>query len=60
VNRVAVDDGGRSRLHHPASVEDDDAHRDVPDNGEVVGDEEVAEAELVLEAPQQVEHLGLH
>jgi hypothetical protein len=32
----------------------------VPDHGEVVGDEQVAEAEFVLQAAQQVEHLGLH
>jgi len=60
VSGVVVDDGRGSRLHHPAPVEDGDAHRDVPDHGEVVGDEEVAEAQLVLEAPQQAEHLGLH
>ncbi len=34
----------------PAAVEDDDARCGVPDDGKVVGDKEVAEAKLVLEA----------
>src|SRR6202023_197229 len=41
-------------IHHA------DAVRHVPDHGEVVADEEVGEAELVLQVAHQVEDLGLH
>ena len=35
------------------------AVRDVPDDGQVVGDEHVGEAELVLQVLEQVDDLGL-
>jgi hypothetical protein len=45
VSGTVVDDGGGPRLEHPPLVEEDDARRDMADHGEVVGDEEIAEAE---------------
>ena len=42
-----------------AEVHDRDAVRDLPDDREVVGDEEVGDPELALEVPEQVEDLGL-
>ncbi len=60
VGGVLVDLGVPSDLHDPAQVHDADPVGDVPDHGQVVGDEDVGEVELRLEAVQQVDHLGLH
>src|SRR5215208_5185253 len=49
----------RRDLDQLAQVHHADAVGDVGDDGEVVGDEEISEAELALEVAQQVEHLGL-
>ncbi len=43
-----------------AEIHDRDAVADVLDDGEVVRDEEVGEAEFVLQIAQQIDHLRLH
>ena len=50
---------GGAALDDLAHVHDDDIVGDVLHDGEVVGDEEVGEAELVLEVHEEVEDLGL-
>ena len=47
------------QLDHPAQVHDPDPVADVLDHGEVVGDEQVGQAELLLEVVEQVQHLAL-
>ena len=47
-----------SHLHDIALVDNADAVRDEPDNGQVVGDEQIGGALLPLELFQQVQHLG--
>ena len=49
----------RRVLHDAAEIHDDDAVGDVFDDGEIVGDEEVGEAELALQIVQQVDDLRL-
>ena len=44
---------------HSSEIHDADAVADVADDGEVVGDEEVSELELLLEILHEVEDLGL-
>ena len=51
--------GGRL-LDQRAEVHHADPVGDVPDHREVVGDDQVGQAELVLQVLQQVDHLGLH
>jgi hypothetical protein len=51
---VAVGD-----LHHLAEVHDRDPVRDVPDNGQVVRDEHVGNAEPLLQLLEQVDYAGL-
>ena len=46
-------------LDDPAEVHHRDAIRDVADDGEIVGDEDVGEVELLLQVDEQVEHLRL-
>ena len=46
------------QLHDIALVDDGDAVRNVPHDREVVGDEQVGDAALLLQMAQQVEHLG--
>ena len=43
-----------------AEIHDGDAVADVLDDREVVGDEQVGQAELALQVAQQVDHLRLH
>src|SRR5439155_1491328 len=45
-------------LHELAEVHHADARAQVPDDGEIVGDEEVADARALLDVPQQVHDLG--
>ena len=59
VERGRVDHLARRGLDDVAEVHDRDAVRDLPDDREVVGDEEVGDPELALEVPQEVEDLGL-
>ena len=55
-----VDDGARrADLDDGAEIHHRDAMRDLPDQREVVRDEEVREPALVAEVEQQVEHLRL-
>ncbi len=49
----------RPAFHHQAAVEDDNTLRQELDHRDVVGDEQVAQAKLVAEVGQEVEHLGL-
>ena len=50
----------RPLLHREAQVHDEHVVRDVPDDAEVVRDEEVGEPELALQVGEQVQHLRLH
>ena len=59
VQGTAVDVGARGQLDHLAQVHDRDAIGDMTDHAEVVADEEVGQAELVLQVLQQVDHLRL-
>jgi hypothetical protein len=55
-----VDDGaGVTELDDAAEIHDRDAVADVLDHAEVVGNEEVGQAEAVLQVLEQVEHLRL-
>ena len=47
-------------LDDAAEIHHADAARHVPDHGEVVADEEIGEAELVLQVAHQIEDLRLH
>jgi hypothetical protein len=59
VTRRAVDLLGIGDLHDPAEVHHGDPVRDVPDDGQVVRDEDVGQLELVLQVLEQVDHLRL-
>src|SRR5690349_1354105 len=48
------------QLDDLAEVHDEDAIRDVTDDIEVVGDEDVGQPEVLLQVLEQVEDLGLH
>ena len=52
--------GGRAVLDDPPEVHHGDLVGDVPHDGEVVGDEQVRQSELVLEVLEQVDDLALH
>ena len=49
----------RSALDDAAEVHDDDAVADVPDDAEIVADEQVGERKRALQLDEQVEHLRL-
>ena len=53
-SRAAAISTSRPQIHHA------DARRHVPDHGEVVADEEVGQAQPVLQVAHQVEDLRLH
>ena len=55
----AIDLARLGHLDERAEVHDRDPVADVLDHAHVVGDEQVGQAELALEAAQQVEDLGL-
>ncbi len=55
VDRVAVAD-----LDDASGIHDGDALRDVADDREVVGDEEIGQAELALQVREQVDDLRAH
>ena len=46
-------------LDDPALVHDPDRLRHVPHDGEIVGDEQIREAELLLQVPEEVQDLRL-
>ena len=50
----------RAGLHHPAPEQHRHPVRDVPDQRQVVGDEQVADPEFALQSREQVEHLRLY
>ena len=54
-----VEGVGSGELDHTAEVHDGDPVADVTNNGQVMGDEQVAEVVLVLEVLQEVQHLRL-
>ena len=58
VDRSLVDVGRRRHLHQLAGVHDGHPVRDVAHHRQVVGDEQVGQAVLVLQVLQQVDHLG--
>ena len=60
VERIVVDPLGAAQLHHLAQVHDGNPVADVFDDAQVVGDEYIGEPELLLEPPEEVEHLGLN
>ena len=60
MGRVFVDLVLGSQLSHLAEIHDPDPVRDVPDDGQVVSDEDVGQSEFVLQLLHQVDHLGLH
>ena len=60
VRRRAVDVEVGALLHHAAEVHHRDAVGDVPHDRQVVGDEQVGQAEVVLQVLEQVDHLRLH
>ena len=60
VERAFEQDLAGSDLHEPSRAHDRDAIRHVVHHREVVGDEEIGEAELALEVLQEVQYLGLH
>ena len=59
MERASGDGVGGSDFHDAAEVHDGDASGDVADDGEVVGDEEVADAGFALEVHEEVEDLAL-
>src|SRR5260221_2014574 len=56
---VVVDGVAGSGFGDPAEVHDGDGVADVADDFEVVGDEQVGQAEVGLEVGEEVEYLGL-
>src|SRR5689334_7330129 len=60
VLRLQVEIGPVGGLDDLAEVHDHHAVRDVADDVEVVGDEDVREAEVALQVLEQVQDLGLH
>ena len=57
--RLPVDLLDRTDLDHLSEVHHEDTVRDVADDVEVVGDEDVGQIELRLEVGEQIEHLRL-
>ena len=59
MTRVLVQILGRSHLDDLAEIHDRHAITHVLDDRQVVSDEEVREAEVPLEIPEKIDHLGL-
>ena len=57
--RILVQLGRRADLDDMAEVHDRDAVGDVPDDAQIVRDEDVGEVEIGLQALEEVENLGL-
>jgi hypothetical protein len=49
-----------SLLDDPARAHDGDLVRDLPDDGQVVGDEKIGQAVGLLQVAQELQHLGLY
>ena len=60
VGRVAVQIRLHPLLDDLPQIHHGHAVRDVTDHGEIVGDEDVGQVELVLDVLEQIDHLGLH
>ena len=60
VQRGGIEVVGSGLLYEGAEIHHADPVADVLDDGEVVGDDEIGQAEGVLQLLQQVDHLGLH
>ena len=60
MGRALVDLHVRAELGEPAEIHHRDPVGHVPDHGQVVRDEDVGQAELVLQLLQQVDDLRLH
>jgi len=52
--------GGRRHFDKPAKIHNTNTCGHVPDDGQVVADEKVGEAELILQVAHEVQNLGLH
>src|SRR5262249_42768364 len=59
VRRVGEDLGGRAAFHDPSAVHDHDVVGQGPGDGQVVGDEDVADVQLVAQFAEEVDHLCL-
>ena len=59
VQRVGEQLWRRSQLHEPSQVHHGHAVGDMPDHGQVVGNEHIGQAEVALQLAQQVDDLGL-
>src|SRR6185437_1765093 len=59
MDRPAVEILGRREFHELAEIHHGDAVAHVPNDPEIVGDEDVGQLELPLEIVQEVQHLGL-
>ena len=57
---MTVDVVLRAAFDDLAQVHDGDSVRDVADDGEVMGDEDVGEVEFLLQVGEQVDYLGLN
>ena len=56
---LIVDHRSVRQLHHLAQIHDGDAVADVANHQDVVGDEEIGQAHLLLELHEHIDHLGL-
>ena len=59
VQRVFVKLVAGGDFHEAAEVHDADAVADMPDDAEIVGNEEIGKSELFLEVLEKVDYLGL-
>src|SRR5699024_10631117 len=59
VGRIGEDLLGGALLHHTAGIHDHHVVGHLGDDAQVVGDEHDGGVDLVLQMPQQVQHLGL-
>ena len=60
MQRTRIERGARRELHDLAEVHHGHARGNVLHDGEIVGDEEVRQSELVLQVLQQIDDLRLH
>jgi hypothetical protein len=59
VRRVGIHFLHAAHFNDSAEVHDRDLISDVPDDGQIVRDEQIGDAELTLQTGQKVDHLGL-
>src|SRR5699024_2473339 len=60
VLRIVEDLLGEAQLHLAALAHHADRVADLPDDGEVVGDEQVCQAQFLLQLVEQLQNAGLH